>query len=158
MLIVIQDWMLYGLVVVSFFMFLISVGIYISIKNNAPDAFVHWTAKRHGHPVCRVHYKGRKCIDYIAEQDKAEKEIGTPYWTVPTIGIKFKPEPDEIEFIEGTVPCANYFENMPEAMKISDAVAFSQLKDYFKNIGMPIDGVEDIALYVSSEAEKTNPE
>jgi hypothetical protein len=158
MIIAIQDWMLYGVVLVCFFMFLISIVLYISIKKNAPDAMVHWKAKRTGDMVCRVHYRGKKCIDYIATLDKAEKEIGTPYWTVPNIGIKFKPEPDDIEFIEGSVPCVNYYENIPEGQKIAHVKAYSELKDYFKSIGLPIDGVEDVAFYVLSEAQKTTPE
>jgi hypothetical protein len=154
MIIAIEEWYVYGAIIISFFLFLISLFLYMSIKNNAPDAWTHWKAKKDGKQICRVHYKGRKCVDHIAEIDKAEKEIGTPYWTVPTVGIKFKPEPEDIEFIEGTVPCCNYFESIPEAQKIAQVVAFSHLKDYFAKIGMPIDGIEDIALYVASESEK----
>jgi len=152
-LIAIEEWYFYGAMLVAFFALLISVGIYMAVKNNAPDAFVHWKAKRNGDKVCRVHYRGRKCRDYIATVDKAEKEIGTPYWTVEDVGIKFKPEPGDIEFIEDTIPCCNYFENMPEAVKINQAVAFNQLKNHFTKLGMPIEGIEDIAFYVASEAE-----
>lgn len=154
MLIVVEDWMFYGALIVSFFLFLISIGIYMAVKNNAPDAFTHWKAKRNGDVVCRVHYKGRQCKDEIAQIDKAEKEIGTPYWTVPRLGLKFKPGPEDIEFIERSISCCNYYENMTEPAKLSTVVAYSQVKDYFRSIGMPIDGVENVALYISAELEK----
>lgn len=155
MLIAIEDYIFYGMALITFFSLIIAAGVYTMIKNNCPDAFDHWKAKRNGDVICRVHFKGRKCVDYIAEIDKAEKEIGTPYWTVPRIGIKFKPEPGDIEFIEGTIPCVNYYEDMPEAIKLNQVVAFSQLKDYFRSIGMPIEGVEHVAFYAASEYENT---
>lgn len=154
----IQDWMLYSIAGVSLLIFFIGLGMFMAIKNGAPDAMIHWKAKRSGQVICRVHYKGRQAKDYLAKLDKAEKEIGTPYWVVPTLGIKFKPKPDEIEFIEGSVPCANYFENCVEAQKIAQVVAFSQLKDYLHKRGMSIDNLEKEAFYIASESEKVSGE
>lgn len=153
-LIALPDWQLYAVGGIAVLMFIASIGMFFAIKNNAPDAFSHWTAARNGAKICRVHYRGRKASDYIAHEEKEDKELGASYWTVPTIGLKFKPEPEDIEFIEGSIPCVNYYENMTEPIKIKQAVAFSQLKEYFKKINMPINGVEDIAFYVSSENEK----
>src|SRR3990172_1723766 len=154
----IDQYLYYALIALPFLLIAFSAMLFMAVKNNAPDAFVHWAAKRKGQPVCRVHYKGKNVRDYIAATDPIEKDMGTPYWRVPSIGIKFKPEPDDIQFIEGSIRCANYFENIPEAQKIHQVVAYSQLKDYFKKIGMNIEGVENVALYVASEAEKTTPE
>lgn len=153
---VLQDWVFYGVIVIAALFFFAGIGIYIMIRNNAPDALEHWKAARTGDTICRVHYRGRKVNDYVAHQEKDDKEIGAPYWTVPTIGLKFKPEPEDIEFVEGSIPCVNYYTNMIEAIKLKQAVAFSQLKDYFKKIKMPINGIEDIAFYTSSENEKLN--
>lgn len=153
-LMVIADWIFYGAMGVAVLLFIAAIGLYFAIRNNAPDAMEHWKAARSGNKICRVHYRGRKASDYIAHEEKEDKELGAPYWYVPTIGLKFKPEPEDIEFVEGSIPCVNYYENMTEPIKIKQAVAFSQLKDYFKKIGMPINGVEDIAFYVSSENEK----
>jgi len=158
MLVAIQNWVLYSIVGVSVLLFMIGLGLFIAIKNGAPDAMAHWKAKRSGQVVCRVHYKGRQSKDYLAVVDKAEKDIGTPYWTVPTLGIKFKPSPEEIEFIEGSVPCANYFENCAEAQKIAQVVAFSQLKKHLQKLGTSIEGMEKEAFYVLSEAERTTEE
>ena len=130
----------------------------MSIKNNAPDAFDHWKAKRNGNVICRVHFRGKQTVDYVATIDKNEKGMGTPYWNVPKIGLKFKPEADSIHFIEGSVPCCDYYENIPKSIKIETAVAFSQLKDYFKKIGIPIEGIEDLAFYISSETEISGAE
>lgn len=149
-LMVIADWIFYGTIGISVLCLMGGIGIYLYIRSRAPDALEHAKADK----ICRVHYRGRKAVDYIAHEDKEDKELGASYWYVPTIGLKFKPEPEDIEFIEGSIPCVNYYENMTEPIKIKQAVAFSQLKDYFKKIGMPINGVEDIAFYVSSENEK----
>ena len=151
----VEDWQFYGVIVLGFLMMFGSGMLYFTLKNNAPDSFTHWKAARSGDSICRVHFRGKKCSDYIAYQDKEEKELGTNYWTVPELGIKFKPEPDEIEFIEGSTPCVNYYEKMPKGIKISEAIAFDNLKKYFRKIGIPIDGIEDVALYVAQEAEKT---
>ena len=151
----IEDWQFYGVLALGFLMMFGSGMLYFTLKNNAPDSFTHWRAARTGDSICRVHFRGKKCSDYIAYQDKEEKELGTNYWTVPELGIKFKPEPDEIEFIEGSTPCVNYFEKMPKGIKISEAIAFDTLKKYFKKIGISIEGVEDVALYVAQEAEKS---
>jgi hypothetical protein len=154
----IQDYYLYAAIGVSGLLFIISLMLFMSIKNNCPDAFDHWKAKRANSPICRVHFRGKSTVDYIAQVDKVEKAMGTPYWTVPTIGLKFKPEADSIHFIEGNLPCCDYYENIPKSIKVETAVAYSQLKDYFKKIGIPIDGIEDLAFYISSESEVSNPE
>lgn len=153
-MIALPDWQLYAIGGIALLMFLASIGLFFAIRNNAPDAMTHWTAARTGQKICRVHYRGRKASDYIAHEEKDDKELGASYWSVPGIGLKFKPEPEDIEFIEGTIPCVNYYENMTEPIKLKQAVAFSQLKEYFKKIKMPIDGITDIAFYVSAENEK----
>lgn len=158
MLIAVQDWMFYGVALLSFFFFLAAIMLYVTLKKNAPDAFVHWQANRQGKPVCRVRFRGKVVSDYIADIDKSEKGMGTPYWTVPSVGLKFKPEVDSIYFIEGSIPCCDYFENIPKSIKTEIAVAFSQLKDYFKKIGIPIEGIEDLAFYIASESEVSGSE
>jgi len=157
-LIVIQDYYLYAALGLCGLLFLVSAMIFISIKNNCPDAFDHWKARRNNQPICRVHFRGKTTIDYIATVDKSEKDLGTPYWSVAALGLKFKPEADSIHFIEGNLPCCDYYENIPKSIKIETAVAYSQLKDYFKKIGIPIDGIEDLAFYISSESEVSSPE
>ena len=59
------------------------IGLYLAIRANAPDALVHWKAKRKGLPVCRVHFKGRNVRDYIAEEDKDESGLNPNTWIVP---------------------------------------------------------------------------
>ena len=154
MVMVLQEWQVLAIVGFSALMFIGALVIFVQLRNNCPDAFIHWKAIREGKNICRVHYRGRKCEDYIAEVDKAEKDMGTPYWTVQDIGIKFKPGPEDIEFIEGSIPTVNYYENAPAAIKVSEATAYSQLKDHFKKIGIPIEGVEKAAFYVLSDSEK----
>ena len=158
MIIGIQDYYLYGLALLVVFVVMIAALAFKQIKDAAPDAFTHWKAKRAGKPICRVHYRGNICRDYIAEVEPIEKNMGTPYWTISSIGIKFKPGPEDNEFIEGSLRCVNYYENMLLPVKIAYAVAFSQLKDYFAKMGIPIDGVEDIALYAAAQAEKGTKE
>jgi hypothetical protein len=154
MMIAIEDWQLYAIIGVAGLMMMGSIMLYLIIKSNAPDAFTHWKAARTGAMICRVHFRGRGCSDYIATQDQTEKELGANFWNVKDLGIKFKPEPDEIEFIEGGVRCANYYEKLPKAIKMSEVIALSNLKTWFKKIGISIDGIENVALYVAQEAEK----
>jgi len=45
-------------------------------------------------------------------------------------------------------------ENLTTAVKVNEAIAYSQLKDYFKKLNIPIDGVESAALYLLQESEK----
>lgn len=158
MMIVIEEYYLYAAIVLSFLMFMGAALIFITIRNNCPDAMIHWKAKRKGDKICRVHFRGKSTEDFIATVDKTEKKMGTPYWTVPAIGLKFKPEADAIHFIEGGIACCDYYENIPKSIKIETAVAYSQLRDYFKKIGIPIDGIEDLAFFISSESEITGPE
>lgn len=134
--------------------FLLIVG-YFGITNNAPDALTHWKAAREGKPICRVHFRGKKARDYIATIDKDEKDMGTNYWTCPEVGPKFKPDSDDIEFIEGSIPCVNHYEHSPEGQNVKMVAAFSQLKKYFKKKGFPIDGFEQDALFIAQEYEKT---
>jgi len=154
MVMVLDDWMFYGFAGVSLLFFFAGIAIFAVLKNNAPDAFVHWKANRDGDAVCRVHFRGRKCQDYIAEVDKAEKGLNSNMWTVPGLGIKFTPGAEDIEFIEGSIPCVNYFEKLPIGIKTNEVVAFSQLKDYLNKIGLPIDGIERNIMYVLQEIQK----
>jgi len=154
MVVVLLEWQLLAIVGGCFLLVVAAISIFFSIRNNAPDAFTHWKAARKGKAICRVHFKGRGAHDYIAEIDKDEKGMGTNYWRVPEIGLKFKPGNEDIEFIEGSIPCVNYFENLTTAVKVNEAIAYSQLKDYFKKLNVPIDGVESAALYLLQESEK----
>ena len=157
-MLVIEEYYLYAALGISGMLFIMSAMFFIMIKNNCPDAFDHWKAKRNGQTICRVHFRGKSTVDYVAEVDKDEKGLGSPYWKVPAIGLKFKPEADSIHFIEGGIACCDYYENTPKSIKIETAVAYSQLRDYFKKIGIPIDGIEDLAFYISSEAEVSGAE
>ena len=156
MVMVLEDWMFYGFAGLSLLFFFAGLIIFLVLRNNAPDAFVHWKANRTGNAVCRVHFRGRKCNDYIAEVDKAEKGLNSNMWSVPSLGIKFTPGPEDIEFIEGSIPCVNYFEKLPVAIKTNEVVAYSQLKDWLNKIGLPIDGVERNLMFVLQELQK-NP-
>lgn len=158
MLIAVESYIFYGAMVLSFLFMIFGIGIFMVLRNNAPDAFMHWKAKKQGSPICRVHFRGRVTKDYIATVDKIEQELGTPYWKVPAIGLKFKPEADSIHFIEGNLPCCDYYENIPKSIKTEIAVAYSQLRDYFKKIGIPIDGIEDLAFYIASESTISDAE
>ncbi len=151
-LIAIQDWQFYAVIAIAALFFFAGIGIYLYIRSRAPDALEHAKADR----ICRVHYKNRKDVDYVPNEKKEEKELGAKYWEVPTIGLKFKPEAGKSHFVEGSIPCVNYYENTTEPIMVEEAVAFSQLADYFKKMGMPIDGIEDIAFYASYENEKLN--
>lgn len=154
MVMVLDDWMFYGFAGVSLLCLFAGIAIFAILKNNAPDAFVHWKANRTGDAVCRVHFRGRKCQDYIAEIDKSEKGLNSNMWTVPGLGIKFTPGPEDIEFIEGSIPCVNYFEKLPTGIKTNEVVALSQLKDYLNKIGLPVDGNERNILYTLQDMQK----
>ena len=158
MLVSIQDYYVYALIGISGLLFIASLFIFISIKRNCPDAFAHWEAARRGKTICRVHFRGKQTVDYIANIEKHEKDMGTPYWHVPKVGLKFKPEADAIHFIEGSIPCCDYFENIPKSVKVETAVCYSQLRDLLKKLGIPIDGIEDLGFYVMSESERSDPE
>lgn len=154
MLIAIEDYYLYAFGLICFFMMLYAGLTYSDIKKNCPDAMVHRKAAKSGLPVCRVHFRGRTTVDYIATIDKTEKEMSTPYWRVPELGIKFQPEADAIHFIENSIPCCDYYEKMPKSIKVEMVIAFSQVKDYFKKVlKIPIEGIEDLAFYIASESE-----
>lgn len=154
MVMVLADWMFYGWSALSLLFFFAGIGIFMVLRNNAPDAFVHWQANRTGDAVCRVHFRGRKCVDYIAERDKSEKGLNSNMWTVNELGIKFTPGAEDIYFIEGSIPCADYFEKLPIAVRLNEVVAFSQLKDWLNKIGLPIDGNERNIMYILQEIQK----
>ncbi len=155
MIIGVDAYQFYGLIGLAVLMIIAFIGLYQAISKNAPDAMTHWKAKRKNQPICRVHYRGRKAVDYVATIEKLEKDMGSPYWSVPDVGLKFKPRSEDIETIEGSIPCANYYTNLTEAMSIAQIVAFSQLKDWFAKMKMPIDSIEGIALYTAQEYIKT---
>ncbi len=154
MVMVLEDWQFYGFAGLSLLLFFAGIAIFVIIRNNCPDAMVHWKANRTGDAVCRVHFRGKKCQDYTAELDKSEKGLNSNMWTVPELGIKFTPGPEDIEFIEGSIPCVNYFEKLPIAIKTNEAVAYSQLKDYLNSIKLPIDGNERNIMYILQEIQK----
>lgn len=157
MIIGIQDYILYGLILLSFFLIIALLALYFSLKKNAPDAFVYRAALAKGMPICMVHYRGRRAVPYLANIDKLEKDMGTPYWTVPDVGIKFKPGADDIEMVNGgKLACAHYYTNLTESISIQTAVAFSQLKEFFgKKLHLPIDTIEDVAMYTAADYIKT---
>lgn len=155
MVVAIEEWMLIAGIGIPLLISIVCLSFVFSIKNSCPDLWTHFKAQRSGENICRVHFKGRGVRDYIASIDKDEKGMGTNYWKVPEVGLKFKPGNEDVEFIEGSIPCVNYFENMTAAIKVQEAVAYSQLKDYFRSVlKMPIDGIEQAALYVLQESEK----
>ncbi len=155
-MIALEDWQALALAGIVGLCIMGSVTVFFSIRNNAPDAFTHWKAARNGSVICRVHYRGGKVKDYIGEIDKDEKGMGTNYWKVPDVGEKFKPTPDQIEFIEGSIPCVNYFENAMPGTKLNEIVAYLRLKNYFNKKGISTEGIEKDAFFVLAETEKLN--
>ncbi len=153
-MIALDDWMVLAGMGIIILLIFGSVILFMSIRNNAPDAFTHWKAARTGQVVCRVHYRGGKVRDYVGEIDKDEKGLGSNYWKVPEVGEKFKPAPDQIEFIEGSIPCVNYFENTMVGTRTAEIVAFSRLKEHFKKKGVSIEGIEKDTFFVLAETEK----
>lgn len=156
MLIAIQDYYFYAAIAFGVLGILGGVGIFYSIKNVVPEVMLLRDAAKSGEPVALVHFRGRKGKFYRPVEEKIEKEMGANFWKIPGLGLKFKPEPDDIEFI-GAVQVIHYYESMTEPIKLHYAVALSNLRDYFaKVLKMPINGIEDIAFYVSSEYEKSD--
>lgn len=156
MIIGVEDYYFYGVIILCILLIVALIVYHKSIKNASPDAFVHRQAKKTGMPVCRVHFRGKRAVDFIAEIEKDEQNLATPYWRIPGVGIKFKPGVDDIEIIEGSIPCANYYTSLTESMSIATVVAFSQLKDYFgKKLHLPIDNLEDVFMYAAADYVKT---
>ena len=153
-MITLDDWMVYAGVGLIVLIPMGSMILFLSIRNNAPEAFTHWKAARGGDVVCRVHYKGGKVKDWIGEIDNDEKGLGTNYWKIPEIGLKFKPSSDMIEFIEGSIPCVNYYENLTAGLKTAEIVAYDQLRAHFRMLGVSVDGIEKDAFYILAESEK----
>lgn len=152
MVVAISEIMLIAMVGIPGLIALSCMFFVFSIKRNCPEAWTHWQANNKNKVICRVHYKSGEYDDYIGEIDKDEKGLATNYWKVPEVGLKFKPV--EVERGPGGLPVANYFEKTPKNIALREAIAYNQLKDYFRKIKVPIDGIEQQALYVLQESEK----
>ena len=129
---------------------------YINLRRNAPEAFIFAKARKKKMPVCLVHYPENIVRPFIPKIEKHSPEASTPYFIVGEVGIKFRnPDGRKVERWNGDVPLFNYFVNMPESVAITEAVAYSQLKDHLKKEDVDIDTIEDVAFYVLSEFERT---
>ncbi len=157
--VIINKYVLYGIVFFAVMMFAALILYHLQMKKVAPEAFVFRDAAKLKRPVVMVHYPDSNVdfdIPTIAEE---EKDLGTPYWEVKRVGIKFRdPSGRAVERIGGRVPMYHYFMNSPAPLGMAEVVAYSQLSDYFKSIGMAMDNVESTILYVLAENEKHGEE
>lgn len=129
----------------------------MGIRGQAPEAFMLMKARKKKQALCMVHYPEGTCrLKEPKHVKPPNPDSGVPYFKLDPEGIKFKnPDGSKFERFGGDVPIINYFSNIPESVKMREAVAYSQLKDYLKKNDVDIDGIEDITMYVFSEYEKT---
>lgn len=138
---------------------LIAGMVFIAIWKNAPEAFVLWKSRRTGGrvPVCWVHYPGgvgELCSPIFEKEDKPDG-VAMPIWTVPEIGIKFKPDNfEEVENIGGAT-VVHYYKNVPKPASVKVAVAYDQLSKMLAKNKIDVRGIETKVFYALSEAQKT---
>lgn len=130
---------------------------FLMIKKQAPEALLFMKARRKKVPVVMVHYPEGTVQPYIPKmQMDKDAEVPAIHYVVGNVGIKFRnPDGSKTERWMGEVPMFHYFRNIPEAVATTEAIAYSQLKDYFKEKGVDISGIEDVAFYVLSEVERS---
>ena len=145
--------MIYMIVIFSV---LIPLLVLVMIKKNAPEAFLLWKCRRKRVPVIMVHYPEGNSKLYAPKIIRDNPEVSTPYFVVKDCGIKFRnPDGRKTERLNSDVPCIHYFVDSPEPVSTFDVVALDQLKDFFKIHGYDLTSVEDLAMYVLSEYERT---
>lgn len=127
------------------------------IKKQAPGMMTIMKAFRKDLPLAFIFYPEGTIRPFIPEIKKGNPDTSSNYYTVGNTGIKFRnPDGSKIHRWMGKIPVYCYFRDTPEPIAMSDAVAFSQLKDYFKSAGHDLSNMEDIAFYVLSEVERTH--
>lgn len=155
MAIAITEPLLMGLILTIVILAFVLLMFFLMIKKDAPEALLFMKARRKKLPIVLVHYPEGTVMPSIPKVDRKARS-SSPEYEVENAGIKFRnPDGRKSERWFGDIIIHNYFRNIPEEVAISDVVAYSQLKDYFKEQDMSIENIEDIAFYVLSEVEKT---
>jgi len=144
------------LILAVFVMAMFFLIFYMSIKTKAPEAFMFMKARKLKVPIVMVHYPEGIVKATIPHKDGADKNTSMPYWIVDDVGIKFRsPDGRKAERWNGEIPIYHYFRDIPEPVSITEAVAYSQFRDYLKSKGAAIDNMEDVVFYVINELERT---
>jgi len=152
---VISEMVFMGLIFLTLGLFFAIIMLIISIKKFAPEAFIFMKARKRGIPIAFVHYPDGIIKPYIPRVEIKNPESASPYYSIGDVGIKFtNPDGTKVERWYGEVPVYHYFKNIPEPVANVQAIAYSQLKDFLKQKGMSIEGIEDVAFYVMTELEK----
>lgn len=153
--VLIPESLLMGLIVAIMLLGFCLLMFFLLIKKNAPEAFIFMKARRKKLPMVLVHYPEGNVIPSIPKVDRRAMS-SSPEYEVEGAGIKFRnPDGRKSERWFGDIIIHNYFRNIPEEVAMSDVIAYSQLKDYFKENDVSVENIEDIAFYVLSEVEKS---
>lgn len=129
--------------------------LFLSMKKNAPEAFLFMKARRKKMPMVFVHYPEGTVVPSIPQIQRGSP-ASSPEYIIENTGIKFRnPDSRKAERWFGDITIHNYFRNMPEEVSVKDVVAMDQLKELFGRNNVSIENIEDIAFYVLSEVEKT---
>ena len=152
---VISETVFMGLIFLAVGLFFAIIILLVSIKKFAPEAFIFMKARKRGIPLAFVHYPDGVIKPYVPRVEIKNPESVSPYYSVGDVGIKFSnPDGTKVERWFSEIPVYHYFKNIPEPVSNVQTVAYSQLKDFLKEKGMSIEGIEDVAFYVLTELEK----
>jgi hypothetical protein len=156
-MIVVPEILVFGLVVIIVMVGLSAFLIFVDFKKNAPEAFIFKKARKVKLPVLFLHYSDGALKIVLPTKEKGKGNpapTGMSYYVVPPVGIKFRDlDGTKTEHMRG-VQVLHYFPNIPEPISTQQAIAYSQLKDYLREKGIDISGIENIAFLIASDVEK----
>jgi len=157
-MIIVPEIVVYGLVLGIVMMGMFAFFFYIDFKKNAPEAFVLKAARKAKEkvPIAFLHFPDGTMRIALPKREKGRTGNPTsmPYYTIPGLGIKFRDlDGSKTEHLKD-LSVIHYFPNIPEPISTQQAIAYSQLKDYLRERGIDITGIENVAFLIASDAEK----
>jgi hypothetical protein len=130
----------------------------LKIWKSAPEAFLLMRARSKRMPLVMMHYPNNVVKLHYPKLEKGVENIAN-YYTVDNGNYKFwDASGQNYEKLNGDITLYHTMVNTTESVNARISAMMSQVERHLRQVGMPIDGMQDLFFYVLSQTDKDDDE
>ncbi len=134
------------------------VMILLKIWKSAPEAFLLMRARSKRMPLIMMHYPNNVVKLHYPKLEKGVENIAN-YYSVDGGNYKFwDASGQNYEKLNGDVTLYHVMVNTTETVNARISAMLSQVERHLRQVGLPIDGMQDLFFYVLSQTDKEDEE
>jgi hypothetical protein len=130
----------------------------LKIWKSAPEAFLLMKARSKRMPLVMMHYPNNVVKLHYPKLEKGVENVAN-YYSVDKGNYKFwDASGQNYEKLNGDITLYHTMVNTTETVNARIAAMMSQIERHLRQVGLPIDGMQDLFFYVLSQTDKEDEE